>query len=187
LIWIDAHMDAHTPETSESGRLHGMPLACLLGYGDPALTGIANGTRLPPANVCLIGIRSFERGEAALLHRLGVRVYPMREVKQRGFETVFREAREIACQGTAGYGVSVDLDAIDPLEAPGVGSPVGGGLSAADVVNAFKQHAGDPALRGLEIVEYNPYLDCDAQTIALVPAVAEALLAPQHSFSLALP
>ena len=87
---------------------------------------------------------------------------------------MLREAREIACTGTVGYGISFDLDAIDPREAPGVGSPVRAGLGAAEAINALAQHACDPALRGLEIVEYNPYLDHDAQTIALVPAIAEA-------------
>jgi arginase len=187
LIWIDAHMDAHTPQTTESGRLHGMPLAALLGHGDETLTGIASGARLDPRHVCLIGVRSFEAGEAALLRRLGVRIFPMREVRQRGFDATLREAREIACAGTAGYGISVDLDAIDPGEAPGVGSPVRGGLSGKDVVNSLACHAGDTALRGLEIVEYNPHLDRDAQTIALVPAIAEALLAPQRAFEFARP
>jgi arginase len=98
-----------------------------------------------------------------------------------------REARKIACAGTAGYGISVDLDAIDPVEAPGVGSPVRGGLGAKDVVSALANHAGDAGLRGLEIVEYNPHLDRDAQTIALVPAIAEALLAPQRAFEFARP
>ena len=187
LIWIDAHMDAHTPETTESGRLHGMPLACVLGYGCETLTGIAGGARVDPKHLCLVGIRSFESGEAALLRRLGVRIFPMREVRQRGLEDVLREAREIARTGTAGYGISVDLDAIDPLEAPGVGSPVRGGLGATDVINALARHALDPALRGLEIVEYNPYLDRDAQTIALVPRIAEALLSPQRAFEFAQP
>jgi len=187
LIWIDAHMDAHTSETTESGKLHGMPLACLLGHGDETLTGIAGGARLDPRHVCLIGVRSFETGEAALLRRLGVRIFPMREVRQRGFDAALREARKIACAGTAGYGISVDLDAIDPVEAPGVGSPVRGGLSGKDVVNALANHAGDAELRGLEIVEYNPHLDCDAQTIALVPAIAESLLAPQRAFEFARP
>jgi len=187
LIWIDAHMDAHTPQTTESGRLHGMPLAALLGHGDETLTGIASGARLDPRHVCLIGVRSFEAGEAALLRRLGVRIFPMREAKQRGFDAALREAREIACAGTAGYGISVDLDAIDPVEAPGVGSPVRGGLGAKDVVSALANHAGDAGLRGLEIVEYNPHLDRDAQTIALVPAIAEALLAPQRAFEFARP
>ncbi len=102
LIWIDAHMDAHTPQTTESGRLHGMPLAALLGHGDETLTGIASGARLDPRHVCLIGVRSFEAGEAALLRRLGVRIFPMREVRQRGFDATLREAREIACAGYCG-------------------------------------------------------------------------------------
>jgi arginase len=187
LIWIDAHMDAHTPATTESGMLHGMPLACVLGYGDARLTSIAGGARVDPKHLCLIGIRSFESGEAALLRRLGVRVYPMREIKQRGLDAVLQEARGIAGDGTAGYGISVDLDAIDPQEAPGVGSPVRRGLGAADLINALARHAGDPALRGLEVVEYNPYLDRDAQTIALVPAIAEALLSPQRAVAFVRP
>ncbi len=181
LIWIDAHMDAHTPETTESGRLHGMPLACVLGYGDGRLTGIAGGATVAPQQVCLVGVRSYEKGEAALLQQLGVRVFAMREIKQRGLDAVMDEAREIASAGTAGYGISVDLDAIDPLDAPGVGSPVRGGLGAAELVNALARLACDMALKGLEIVEYNPHLDRGAQTIALVPAIAEALLSPPRA------
>ena len=187
LIWVDAHMDAHTPETTESGKLHGMPLACVLGYGEASLTGIAGGARVDPQHLCLVGVRSFESSEAALLRRLGVRIFTMREIRQRGLNAVMQEARGIATAGTAGYGISVDLDAIDPQEAPGVGSPVRGGLGATDVVNALARHAGDPALRGLEIVEYNPYLDCDAQTIALVPAIAQAALSPQRAFEFVRP
>ena len=184
LIWIDAHMDAHTPETTESGRLHGMPLACVLGYGEASLTSIAGGACVAPQHLCLVGIRSFEKGEAELLRRLGVRVYAMREVNERGLDVVLHEARALVATGTAGYGISIDLDAIDPVEAPGVGSPVRGGLKAAELVQALAQLAGDAALRGLEIVEYNPHLDRGAQTIALVPALAEALLAPQHALEL---
>ena len=184
LIWIDAHMDAHTPETTESGRLHGMPLACVLGYGEASLTGIAGGATVAPQHVCIVGVRSYEKGEAALLQRLGVRIFPMREIKDRGLDTVLDEALKIAGVGTAGYGISVDLDAIDPLEAPGVGSPVRGGLGAAELINALEKHTGDAALRGLEIVEYNPHLDRNAQTIALVPAIAEALLSPQRALEL---
>ena len=183
LIWIDAHMDAHTPETTESGKLHGMPLACVLGHGDASLTGVAGGARLAPEHVSLVGVRSYEKGEAALLHRLGVRIFTMREIRQRGLAVVLEEARAIACTGTVGYGISFDLDAIDPGEAPGVGSPVRQGLGSADVINALARYACDPALRGLEIVEYNPYLDRDARTIALVPAIAEALLSPQRAFA----
>jgi arginase len=107
-----------------------------------------------------------------------VRVCSAREIKQRGLDAVLREAHAIVCNGTAGYGISLDLDVIDPGEAPGVGSPVPGGLAAADVIAALARYSSDPALRGLEIVEYNPYLDSDAQTMALVPAIAKALLSP---------
>ena len=187
LIWVDAHMDAHTPETTESGRLHGMPLACLMGHGDAALTSIAEGARLDPRHVCLVGVRSFEAGEAALLRRLGVRIITMREVRAHGLAAAMNEARKIATQETAGYGISVDLDAIDPLQAPGVGSPVRGGLEAADVVSALSAYASDPLLRALEIVEYNPHLDRDAKTSALVPAITQALLSPQAAFEFARP
>ncbi len=185
LIWIDAHMDAHTPATTESGKLHGMPVACLMGYGDAALTGIGDGARLDPRHVCLVGIRSFEAGEATLLQRLGVRVITMTEVRERGLESALGEARTIATNGTAGYGLSVDLDGIDPGQAPAVGSPVDGGLNAPELLAALARHAIDPALRGLEIVEYNPHLDADARTIALVPAIAAAVLSPQSAFEFA--
>jgi arginase len=187
LIWIDAHMDAHTPETTESGRLHGMPLACLMGHGDATLTAIAEGARLDPRHVCLIGVRSFEAGEAELLRRIGVRVITMREVRARGLAAALHEARKVATDGTGGYGISVDLDAIDPLEAPGVGSPVRGGLNATAVVSALSAYASDPLLSGLEIVEYNPHLDRGAQTSALVPAITQALLSPQYAFEFARP
>ena len=115
LIWIDAHMDSHTFATTPSGQIHGMPLAVLLGHGEAALTAIDGPqAKLRPEHVCLIGVRSFEAGEAALLHRLGVRVFDMDEVRRRGLAEVFDDALAIVRQGTAGFGVSVDLDALDP-------------------------------------------------------------------------
>jgi len=98
LIWIDAHMDAHTPETTPSGNIHGMPIACLLGYGDEKLTH--NQPKIDPEHLCLIGVRSFEPGEAALLERLKVRVIMMDEVKERGLNAVMREAIHIASDKT---------------------------------------------------------------------------------------
>jgi len=160
LIWIDAHMDSHTFATTPSGQLHGMPLACLLGHGDPALTAIDGPeAKLRPEHVCLIGVRSFEAGEAALLHRLGVRVFDMDEIRRRGLVEVFDEALAIVRQGTAGFGVSVDLDALDPEEEPGVGTPVPGGLRRADLAAALSRLRRDPAFVAMEIVEYNPRRD----------------------------
>jgi arginase len=160
LIWIDAHMDSHTFATTPSGQIHGMPLACLLGHGETALTGIDGPeAKLRPEHVCLIGVRSCEAGEAALLHRLGVRVFGMDEIRRRGLAEVFDEALAIVRQGTAGFGVSVDLDALDPEEEPGVGSPVPGGLHRDELAAALSRLRSDPAFVAMEIAEYNPRRD----------------------------
>jgi arginase len=160
LIWFDAHMDAHTPATTPSGRLHGMPLACLMGHGPEELTRIARrGPALLPHNLCLIGVRSYEEGERALLSRLGVRVIMMDEVRRRGLSAVTKEALAIARRDTGGIGISVDLDVLDPNEAPGVGSRVAGGLEGMELAQALKLVHGAPDLLGIELAEYNPLLD----------------------------
>jgi arginase len=177
LIWIDAHMDSHTPQTSPSGALHGMPLACLLGYGEPALTNlIVPGPKLLPQHVCLIGVRSFEIEEAALLERLGVRVFHMAEVHRRGMDVVFRDALEITQNGTVGFGISIDLDALDPREEPGVGSPAQDGVLGREFVHALRQVAGNPRLLALEIAEYNPHRDRNGSTARMALELAAAAL-----------
>ena len=176
LIWIDAHMDSHTFATTPSGQLHGMPLACLLGHGETALTAIDGAeAKLRPEHVCLIGVRSFEAGEAALLHRLGVRVFDMEEVRRRGLAEVFDEALAIVRHGTAGFGVSVDLDALDPEEEPGVGSPVPGGLRRSELAAALARLRGDPAFVAMEIVEYNPRRDRKHATADAAGALVSAI------------
>jgi len=185
LIWVDAHMDAHTPQTSRSGMLHGMPLACLLGFGEPLLTELADHAQLQPEHVCLIGVRSFETGEAALLRKLGVRVFFMHDVAQRGLDAVLREALAIVQRGTAGFGVTLDLDVVDPRDAPGVGTPSPGGIRAHDLIAALTQFAGKPQLVGAEIVEYNPYRDRGAATAGLVVDAVDAILSGQHSLDFA--
>jgi len=179
LIWIDAHMDAHTPATTASGMLHGMPVACLLGHGDPRLTTIAGNARLDPRRVCLVGVRSFETGEAALLGRLGVRVFYMDEIARLGLRAAMEEAIAIAGHGSAGFGVSLDLDAIDPRDAPGVGILVRGGIRACELLLELQRIARHPALAGVEIVEYNPARDRNATTARLVMEILEALLVPR--------
>ncbi len=169
LIWFDAHMDAHVPQTSPSGTLHGMPVACLLGHGADALTSIAaRGPALRPEHICLLGVRSFEDGEAALLARLGVRVIFMEEIVRRGLDAVMDEALGIAVTGTAGFGVSIDLDALDPIEAPGVGSPVRRGLSADALISALVGLRQRSGFIGIEIAEFNPALDRDGVTARLI-------------------
>lgn len=169
LIWIDAHMDSHTPETSPSGTWHGMPLACLLGHGESRLTAIA-GDRpaVLPHHVCLIGVRSYEWREQDLLNELGVRIFYIGEVEDRGIDDVLAEAVGIAGAGTAGIGLSVDLDAIDPADAPGVGSPEEGGITAGALVRALSRASQTTTFAGVEIAEYNPKLDRGGVTADVV-------------------
>ncbi len=176
LIWIDAHMDSHTFATSPSGQIHGMPLAALLGHGETALTAIDGPeAKLLPEHVCLIGVRSYEAGEAALLHRLGVRVFDMEEVRRRGLAAVFDAGLAIARHGTAGFGVSVDLDALDPEEEPGVTTPVPGGLCRDELAAALWHLRGDPAFVAMEIVEYNPRRDRGRATADAAGALLDAV------------
>jgi arginase len=179
LLWIDAHMDAHTPQTTETGMLHGMPVAALLGYGYPELTRIAHGVSLDPDCVCLYGVRSFERGEAELLERLGVRVFHMSEIAERGVATTLNEAVSIVACADGGFGITLDLDAIDPQDAPGVGTPEAGGLRGDELIRALAAHGGHPDLIGIEIVEYNPYQDRAAATAGLVCDALDAMLVGQ--------
>ncbi len=177
LIWIDAHMDSHTVATSATRNIHGMPLASLLGHGDPRLTGVAGaGPKLLPEDVCLIGVRSFESDEAALLRQLGVRVYFMHEVRRRGLSEVVAEALQRVGEHTRGYGISIDLDALDPAEGPGVGTPVPGGLLRADMIDALALAHGDEKLLVVEIVEYNPYLDEHFVTARAIHDLCQSLI-----------
>jgi arginase len=166
LIWIDAHMDSHTPETSETGNIHGMPLACLLGYGNPALTELNGGSapKIKAEHVCVIGARSFEEGEEELLKDLNIRIYFMDEVERRGLKEIMTEAIDIVNTGTVGYGVTIDIDSIDPAEAPGTGVSEPGGLSAKELCNALTQVTNDKRLIGTEIVEFDPRRDKNALT-----------------------
>lgn len=174
LIWIDAHLDSHTPETSHSGALHGMPLACLLGAGPEQLT--AGIQVLQPQHVAVIGVRSFEPEEHALLMGLGVRVFFMDEVIRRGLDDVIQEALTIVQSGTAGFGLSLDLDAIDPNDAPGVGTPAPSGLRAADLVSVLARLRDHPNLLALEIAEYDPYRDVEGKTACVVKDLLSAVL-----------
>lgn len=182
LVWIDAHMDSHTPETSETGNIHGMPLAALMGQGHPDLTGLLTASpKIAPEHVCLIGIRSYESGEKALLERLGVRIYYIDEVKQRGFDVVLQEALTRVKRHTVGYGVSLDLDGIEPYDAPAVGLPVSDGIEAADLLRALPLLHQDPSLLGLEVVEFNPYLDKAQKTERLIQQILASVYLPQHT------
>jgi arginase len=180
LLWIDAHMDSHTPSTSPSGRMHGMPLAWLLGEDDDLLYGLSTAS-IDPSHVCLVGVHSYEREEAERLGRLGVRVFFIDEVRDRGLDAVLENALAIATRGTAGYGVTIDLDAVAPEDAPGVGVPEPGGIPGQDLVTALARLRDDPRLVSIELVEYVPRLDRGGRTARLaVAALCAALVEPRE-------
>lgn len=165
LVWVDAHLDAHTPASSPSGAPHGMPVAALLGHGTPGLTSLCGWAgKLQPDHLVIIGARSFEAGEQALLTSLGVRVMYMAEVAQRGFAACFADAVAQVRRHTVAWGLSFDLDALDPVDAPGTGTPVDAGIRLADAARALRGCATDPACAALEVTEYNPKHDGDGHT-----------------------
>lgn len=175
LVWIDAHMDAHTPRTSHTGRLHGMPLAWLLGQDDDPLYGLATGV-IEPQHVALVGVRSFEPEERERLEGLGVRIFYMEEVTKRGLQAVLAEAVAIATRGTTAFGITVDLDVVSPDEAPGVGTPVPGGVSGADLTRALEGIGGREDLAAVELVEYSPRLDPTGRSARVAIEILRAAL-----------
>ncbi len=179
LLWIDAHLDSHTPETSYSGAIHGMPLACLLGRGDKRLLNIGlAGVQISAEHTVVLGSRSYEPEEIAFLRDSGVRIFDSLELQQRGFADCLHDALAIVSTAPAGFGVTLDLDAIDPLLAPGVGSPEPEGLSARDVLDAVSGIAGLPGFSALEIVEYNPDRDRLGITARLISDLVARILPP---------
>lgn len=177
MIWIDAHMDSHTTETTPSGAWHGMPLAALMGHGTLSQSVIKRGKPvLLPQNLCLVGVRSFEEGEAELLKRLNVKIYMADEVSKRGVQNVLKEAVAHVTKHTKKFCVTLDLDVIDPSEAPGVGTSEPGGLSADELIEALPAIGGDERLTGFELVEFNPSRDKEKKTFALCYRILEAVL-----------
>lgn len=172
LIWIDAHLDSHTFGTSPSGNIHGMPLAVLLHQGHPDLTQLfIDAPKLKPKNVCVIGVRSFEKEEQHLLEELNVRIFYMPEILARGLDAVLKEAHHIVTEHSQFFGISLDLDAIQPEEAPGVGTPEPNGIHAEELLATLTELIKDKRLIGAEIVEFNPELDHNKKTETLIADV----------------
>ena len=182
LIWLDAHLDAHTNETSLHGKWggwwHGQPVSALLGYGLPELKNIGGLTpKISPRHMSMIGIHSFEPEEEEFVQKHGIRVYYIDEVRQRGFKAVYTEALQRATDGTLGFGLTVDLDCFDPQEAPGVSAPENNGLHAAEVLPIIKSAARNPLFKALEIAEFNPHRDKDNKTRILLEKIIESVFA----------
>ena len=160
LLWIDAHGDINTPETSPSGNIHGMPLAALLGFGAGELTGVAGPPpKVHAANVALVGIRSLDAGEKKRLKETGVQVHTMSDIDRHGVHRVMQKALARVTDGTDYVHVSFDLDAVDPTVAPGVGTPVKGGLDYREAHLIMEVLADAGVMTSLEMVEVNPILD----------------------------
>lgn len=169
LLWIDAHLDAHTDKTTPSGAYHGMPVAALLGYGLKEMAQlIRKNPVLKPQNLAYIGARSFEKEERDLLKELNVKIYFMDEVMNRGLQAIFPEAIRHITQGVEHYGVSLDLDVFSTDEAPGVGSPEKGGILKAELLPLLRSLAQDPRLLAFELVEFNPKRDLFHKTRELI-------------------
>ena len=176
VIWIDAHADFNTPESSPSGNLHGMPLSHLVGLGLPELVNLGRpGAKIDPHHVVLIGLRNLDQGERDELRRLGMRAYTMRDIDERGLAAVAREAI-IQVAGLPRVHVSLDLDSLDPSEAPGVGTPVPGGLTYREAHLLMEMLAESRKVTSLDIVEINPILDHGNRTAELAVELAASLL-----------
>ena len=177
LVWFDAHADANTAETSPSGNIHGMPLAVILGLGAPSLVNLAGFSPMVDASrAALIGIRDVDPAERKNVRASGIGAFTMRDLDERGMRSVMEEAIKRASVGTAGIHVSFDLDAMDPEEAPGVGTPAPGGISYREAHLAMEMLADTGKVISAEFVEVNPILDHRNATAALGVELLASLL-----------
>lgn len=160
VIWIDAHADMNVPESSPSGNIHGMPLACSIGLGPRELTHLGGyAPKVNPASVAIIGLRSVDDIERANVRGTGVHAFTMRDIDERGLRGVIQEAIEIVSKDTAGFHLSFDMDAVDPREAPGVGTPVRGGITYREAHLAMEIVGDSGRMTSMELVEVNPVMD----------------------------
>jgi len=165
IIWLDAHTDINTPETSPSGNIHGMPLAALLGHGMKELTDIAGfAPKIHPQHTAIIGARSVDPGEKDLIRKLGIRVFTMTEMDERGMGAVVEEAIRIASNDTIGFHATLDMDFLDPFYAPGVGTRETGGATYRETHLAMEKIHDSGKMLSVEITEVNPLYDTANQT-----------------------
>jgi arginase len=160
LIWLDAHADMNTPDSSPSGNVHGMPLACIVGMGPPELTAIYGySPKVDPRNAVIVGLRDVDQVEKPHVRESGVRAFTMRDIDERGLRSVMEEAIRIASEGTAGFHLSLDMDFVDPKDAPGVGTPVRGGATYREAHLAMEMICDSGRMVSMEVVEVNPVID----------------------------
>src|SRR5580765_2306939 len=175
LIWIDAHTDINTPDSSPSGNVHGMPLAAIMGLGPAELANIFDfSPKVNPENCVLVGVRDIDAVEKENVRKTGIGVFTMRDIDERGMRTVMEEALRLAGRGTAGYHISLDMDWVDPEDAPGVGTPVRGGATYREAHLAMEIIADHGRLLSFEIVEVNPVIDEHNRTADLAVELAQS-------------
>lgn len=168
LIWLDAHGDMNTPESSPSGNVHGMPLASIMGYGATELTDLVGvKPMIEPRSVALVGVRDLDSKERRLMKDSGVHAFTMRDIDERGMREVMSEALRFTTDDTAGVAVSLDMDFVDPSDAPGVGTPVRGGVTYREAHLALEMIADSRAMVSFEVVEINPVIDLHNTTATL--------------------
>ncbi|MFB3815188.1 MAG: arginase [Terriglobales bacterium] len=176
LIWVDAHSDINTPTTSPSGNVHGMPLAALMGLGPPELAHIYGfSPKIAPENCVVVGVRDIDSVEKENIRRAGIEVFTMRDIDERGMRTVMEEALRLAGRGTAGYHVSLDMDWVDPEDAPGVGTPVRGGATYREAHLAMEIISDHGRMLSFEVVEVNPVIDERNRTADLAVELASSV------------
>ncbi len=167
-VWLDAHGDMNTPETSPSGNVHGMPLASMMGYGPPELVELLGfKPKVEPQNLVIVGVRDLDLQEKKLVKKSGVHVFTMRDIDERGMREVMSETLKFATDDTGGIAVSLDMDFVDPMDAPGVGTPVRGGVTYREAHLAMEMIADSEAMASLEVVEINPVIDEHNRTALL--------------------
>ena len=159
LIWVDAHGDMNTPQTTTTGNVHGMPLAALLGQEPAELASIGTSPSVSPVHTVLVGIRNLDEKEKGKIRASGVHVFTMKDIDREGIATIAERAIALASKGTGGIHVSFDMDACDPMHAPGVGTPVRGGLDYREAHMVMELVADSQRLVALDLVEVNPTLD----------------------------
>ena len=176
-LWLDAHGDMNTPESSPSGNIHGMPLAAIMGYGAPELVDLMGfKPKAEPGNIVIVGARDLDAQERKIVKKSGIHVYTMRDIDERGMREVMSDALKHAMDDTAGIAVSLDMDFVDPSDAPGVGTPVRGGVTYREAHLAMEMIADTEAMVSLEVVEINPIIDEHNRTALLgVELVLSAL------------
>lgn len=176
VIWFDAHGDLNCAETSPSGNIHGMPLAASMGIGHPLLTEVGGyQPKVRPENIVLIGIRSLDDGEKELIHKKGIKAYTMHEIDRLGMTKVMEETIHYLARKTDGVHLSLDLDGLDPQDAPGVGTPVIGGISYRESHLAMEMLAEAGLITSAEFVEVNPILDDKNKTATVAVALMGSL------------